>query len=169
MAWFLYVPDKGFSPTTIWRKHILCTKKKKKRDLSLSSVLLMTITVFHSFICFRIKICPGCYFCMYDLWPSLARLRIKCDVSYLLITNCKEKLNCLKIGWDVTQSCGLWCTFPLVRGWEIIMESGSLRVTWLRFRGFMFYTDTTHIPALNSKVNFFSPHYPVIMQLKVVS
>lgn len=53
-------------------------------------------------------------------------LRIECDVSYLLITNCKEKLNCLKIGCDVTQSCGLWRTFPLVRGWEIIMESGVI-------------------------------------------
>lgn len=115
------------------------------------------------FICFRIKICPRCHFCMYNLWPSIAMLRIECDVSYLLVTNCKEKLNGLKIGCDVTQSCGLWRTFPLVRGWEIIMESGSLRVTWLRSGGFMFYTDTTHIPALNSKVNFFSPHYPVIM------
>lgn len=43
---------------------------------------------------------------------SLAMLQFECEDSTLF--NYKEKLNCLKIVRDVTQSSGLWCTFPLV-------------------------------------------------------
>lgn len=86
--------------------------------------------------------------------------------------------NCLKIGWDVTQSCGLRCTFffyPLLWGLGIehpirVIQSnmtGLPRIYVWRQR----HSDSfCHIPAFKFRSRLFSPpRWPVIMWLKVVS
>lgn len=92
------------------------------------------------------------------LWPGYSTVSSKLQSG-----SAKRSANCLKIGWDVTQSCGLRCTFfSLLWGLGIehpirVIQSnmtGLPRIyVWRQRRSDSF----CHIPAFKFRSRLFSP------------